>query len=73
MEEREELLGRNVSHCRLDNRVREEGRVRERKTGPRSIKGEENNLLTAETGVFLYCVHVKEKWIFVCHPRSLSL
>lgn len=66
--EREELLGRNVSHCRLDNRVREEGRVHEREKRPQSIKGAENNtLLTAEIRGFLESVYVKEKWIFVCH------
>lgn len=48
--------------------------MQERKTGPRSIKGEENNILTAEIGVFLCCVHVKGKWISVCHPTvGLSL
>lgn len=55
--EREELLGRNVSHwlCRLDNRVRKEGREHQRggeRTGVH--KGEENNTLwTAEIWGFL--------------------
>lgn len=71
---REELLGRNVSHCRLDNHVREEGRVHKREKGPQSIKGAENKtFLTAEIRGFLESVYVK--WIFVssCESSVVSL
>lgn len=60
--EREKLLGRNVSHCRLDNRVREEGRVHGREAGAGSTKGEDNNtLLSAEIWGFLQSVSVERK------------
>lgn len=72
--EREELLERNGSQwlCRLDNRVREEGREHERERKDRSIKGEENNtLLTAKVRRFLWTV--RGEWISGCHSTVRGL